>query len=77
MSEWVAEEYPRLGSAEHALLQECVIHPGELLYFPSKWMHATLNLDVYNVFVSLFLDTQLIEQREQREQRESHKMDEL
>jgi hypothetical protein len=41
-------------------LSECIINPGELLYFPAQWMHATLNLGAYNVFVSLFLDTQLI-----------------
>jgi len=41
-------------------LQECTIVPGEILYFPPMWMHATLNLDVYNVFMSLFIDPQLI-----------------
>ncbi len=41
-------------------LHECVIQPGEVLYFPSQWMHATLNLEQYNLFVSLFLDPQLI-----------------
>lgn len=41
-------------------LQHCILEPGELLYFPSEWMHATLNLDDYNVFVSLFLDAQLM-----------------
>ena len=41
-------------------LQECTIQPGEILYFPPMWMHATLNLDAYNVFMSLFIDPQLI-----------------
>ena len=41
-------------------LQECVLEPGDMLYFPSGWRHATLNLDHYNVFVSLFLDLQLL-----------------
>jgi hypothetical protein len=41
-------------------LHECVIRPGEILYFPSMWMHATLNLDTYNVFMSLFMDPQLM-----------------
>ena len=41
-------------------IQECTIVPGEILYFPPMWMHATLNLDVYNVFMSLFIDPQLI-----------------
>jgi hypothetical protein len=43
-----------------ANLQECVIHPGEILYFPAMWMHATLNLDAYNVFMSVFIDPQLM-----------------
>ena len=41
-------------------IQECTIHPGEILYFPPMWMHATLNGDAYNVFMSLFIDPQLI-----------------
>lgn len=41
-------------------LRHCVLHPGELLYFPSQWMHGTLNLDPYNVFVSTFIDLQLL-----------------
>ena len=41
-------------------LYECTIEPGEMLYFPAMWMHATLNLDDYNLFVSLFLDPQLM-----------------
>ena len=43
-----------------ATMQECTIEPGEILYFPSMWMHATLNTDAYNVFMSVFIDTQLI-----------------
>lgn len=41
-------------------LQECTIYPNEILYFPSMWMHATLNLAPYNVFISTFIDPQLI-----------------
>lgn len=33
---------------------ECTVHPGEMIYFPDMWHHATLNLDTYNVFVSTF-----------------------
>lgn len=40
-------------------LQECVIVPGDALYFPAQWMHGTLNLAPYNLFVSVFLDLQL------------------
>lgn len=41
-------------------LYECELNPNEVLYFPSLWMHATLNMDEYNVFMSVFIDTQLI-----------------
>lgn len=35
-------------------LYECVIRPGEQLYFPTQWYHATLNLAPYTVFISAF-----------------------
>ena len=38
----------------------CDLQPNQLLFFPANWMHATLNLDSYNVFMSLFLDPQLM-----------------
>ena len=41
-------------------LYECELNPNEVLYFPSLWMHATLNMEEYNVFMSVFIDTQLI-----------------
>ncbi|KAJ1424414.1 hypothetical protein B484DRAFT_98415 [Ochromonadaceae sp. CCMP2298] len=43
-----------------ANLWECEIAPGEVLYFPPMWMHATLNTAPYNVFMSVFIDPQLI-----------------
>lgn len=45
-------------------LQECTIYPNEILYFPPMWMHATLNLAPYNVFISTFIDPQLISGRD-------------
>jgi hypothetical protein len=33
---------------------ECTLEPGEAIYFPTGWWHATLNLDPYNVFASVF-----------------------
>lgn len=33
----------------------CVLEPCEVLYIPSQWWHATLNLEDYNVFVSTFV----------------------
>jgi len=33
---------------------ECIIHEGEMIYFPDQWHHATINLEKYTVFVSSF-----------------------
>jgi hypothetical protein len=41
-------------------LFECTIEAGQVLYFPSFWMHATLNLEEFNFFYSHFLDSQLM-----------------
>ncbi|KAM8825429.1 jmjC domain-containing protein 8 [Synchiropus picturatus] len=49
---WLMHTYPQL-PVEHAPL-ECTIRPGEVLYFPDRWWHATLNLDT-SVFISTFL----------------------
>ncbi|XP_034395553.1 jmjC domain-containing protein 8 isoform X2 [Cyclopterus lumpus] len=49
---WVTETYPQLPEAEAP--QECTISPGEVLYFPDRWWHATLNLET-SVFISTFL----------------------
>ncbi len=60
-AEWIREIYPGIISRpEYYQLQECELHPGEILYFPDKWMHATLNTDNYNVFASVFIDKQLL-----------------
>lgn len=50
------EQYKELSK----YLYECEIKPNELLYFPPMWMHATLNTDIYNIFMSLFIDIQLM-----------------
>ncbi|TMS14882.1 JmjC domain-containing protein 8 [Larimichthys crocea] len=49
---WVLKTYPNLPESEAPL--ECTIRPGEVLYFPDRWWHATLNLDT-SVFISTFL----------------------
>ncbi|KAM9013740.1 jmjC domain-containing protein 8 isoform 2-T2 [Ara ararauna] len=49
---WLHHTYPTLPPAERPL--ECTICPGEVLYFPDRWWHATLNLDT-SVFISTFL----------------------
>ena len=33
---------------------ECTLEEGDMIYFPDKWHHATINLDSYTVFVSTF-----------------------
>ena len=33
---------------------ECTLNPGDLIYFPDQWWHATINLDPYTVFISSF-----------------------
>ncbi|XP_069726359.1 jmjC domain-containing protein 8 isoform X2 [Phaenicophaeus curvirostris] len=49
---WLLHTYPTLPPAERPL--ECTLRPGEVLYFPDRWWHATLNLDT-SVFISTFL----------------------
>uniref|UniRef100_A0A8C9F604 Jumonji domain containing 8 n=1 Tax=Pavo cristatus TaxID=9049 RepID=A0A8C9F604_PAVCR len=49
---WLQHTYPTLPPEERPL--ECTIRPGEVLYFPDRWWHATLNLDT-SVFISTFL----------------------
>lgn len=49
---WFLDEYPKLAEKNKPL--ECILNPLEVIYFPDKWMHATLNLDNV-VFISTFL----------------------
>ncbi|XP_061838158.1 jmjC domain-containing protein 8 [Nerophis lumbriciformis] len=49
---WLTDTYPNLPADEAPL--ECTIRPGEVLFFPDRWWHATLNLDT-SVFMSTFL----------------------
>ncbi|NXR14632.1 JMJD8 protein, partial [Semnornis frantzii] len=49
---WLHHTYPMLPQAQRPL--ECTLRPGEVLYFPHRWWHATLNLDT-SVFISTFL----------------------
>ena len=50
--QWYFEDYPRVKKSIQ--LYECTLRPGEAIYFPDKWWHATLNLDT-SVFISTFL----------------------
>ena len=62
ISSWASASLPALISEASAGFFYCTIEPGEVLYFPNKWMHGTLNQEAYNFFVSLFLDIQLLHQ---------------
>ena len=56
VSQWVSDVYDKLDKKSDLRPQECVIHPGEVLFFPDRWVHATLNVEEYVFFVSVFLD---------------------
>jgi hypothetical protein len=71
--EWYETVYPTLSSQlelekekdpqppqQQQRLYECEIFPGDILYFPDRWYHGTLNRGLYNFFVSVFIDPQLI-----------------
>jgi hypothetical protein len=53
MGAWVRDILP--GLKERSRIYDCVIEPGDLLYFPHGLYHATLNLDPYNAFMSFFV----------------------
>lgn len=38
---------------------ECTLHPGDLIYFPDRWHHATINCDPYTAFISTFTSDHL------------------
>ena len=49
---WVERVLPTLD--EDAAPLECSLEEGEVIYFPSNWLHATLNTHPYTVFVATF-----------------------
>ncbi|CAD5213575.1 unnamed protein product [Bursaphelenchus okinawaensis] len=50
--DWYLNDYPKLEPNQKPF--ECLMKPGELIYFPDKWYHATLNMET-SVFISTFL----------------------
>ncbi|XP_064406556.1 jmjC domain-containing protein 8-like [Halichondria panicea] len=50
---WLKHTYPQLVAMDTERPLECTLQPGEVIYFPDKWWHATLNLDTA-VFMSTF-----------------------
>jgi len=63
--QWLHQLYPTLSTVDRPL--QCTLHPGELIYIPSRWYHATLNLGAVSVFVSSFVDDQRMEARLKQE----------
>ena len=51
-TQWLERVYPNLTRQERPY--DCTIEPGDLLYFPSDWYHAIVNVGV-TVFMSTFL----------------------
>jgi hypothetical protein len=48
---------------------ECTLNPGDLIYFPDRWHHATLNCDPYTAFISTFTSDFLFLQDQKRRQK--------
>ena len=54
---WMEYTYPKLPPDQRPF--ECTLEPGDVLYFPDMWYHATINLDPYTAFVSTFTQEHL------------------
>ena len=50
---WMEYQYTSI-TEDDELPWECTLQPGDMVYFPDGWHHATINLDTYTVFVSTF-----------------------
>ena len=48
--QWMEYVYPTVTVKP----MECTLNPGDLIYFPNHWWHATINLDPYTAFISTF-----------------------
>ena len=55
----LAEDESKSSSPPSQKYYECTLHPGDLIYFPDMWWHATINLDRYTAFVSTFTQEHL------------------
>ena len=54
---WMEYTYTNMTAEQRPL--ECTLAPGDILYFPDRWYHATINLDPYTAFVSSFTQEHL------------------
>jgi hypothetical protein len=52
---WLTDAFPKYNGEDVELLQQCDIGPSDILYFPSMWWHAVINLSE-TVFMSSFED---------------------
>ena len=50
---WMENNYMDIAN-EDDMPWECTLNPGDSIYFPDQWHHATINLSPYTVFVSTF-----------------------
>lgn len=48
--QWMENVYPQHSES----VWECTLAPGQAIYFPDRWWHATINLDPFTAFVSTF-----------------------
>jgi Cupin-like domain len=48
--QWMENVYPTVPVKPW----ECTLDPGDVIYFPNQWWHATINLDRYTAFISTF-----------------------
>ena len=52
---WMEYVYPSIPrDIRNRYYYECTLDPGDLIYFPNHWWHATINLDRYTAFISTF-----------------------
>ena len=52
---WMEYVYPFLPKdIREQNYYECTLDPGDVIYFPNHWWHATINLDRYTAFISTF-----------------------
>ena len=54
-NEWRHKVLPYLDDEEMPLM--CVVNAGEVLYLSARYMHATVNLEAFNTFVTIFPET--------------------
>lgn len=54
---WMEYTYSSMTKKNRPL--ECTLNPGDIIYFPNMWWHATINLDPYSAFVSTFTQEHL------------------